>query len=314
MQRELTALGRILEARSGRSSRSSAAPRSRTRSRLVEHLLAKVDALLIGGGMAFTFLRALGHGVGDSLVEPDRSRRRAARSTRRGAAAWRWCCRSTSVVADGLDSAQGHTVGVREIPAGQMGLDIGPRTVERFADALQRRAHDRVERPDGRFRKARVRRGDTRARSRGRGRGGILGDRRRRHRRRRHAAGVADQIGYISTAGGAFLEFLEGRKLPGVAALTDAGCMSTPLVVGNWKMHGTVAEARVLATGVRDGLKRPRGVEVAVCPPFTALAAVAEILAGSPIQLGAQNCHHEPSGALHGRDLGADARRARLPL
>src|SRR5262249_25880766 len=76
--------------------------------------------------------------------------------------------------------------------------------------------------------------------------------------------------------------------------------MRTPLVIGNWKMHGTVAESRVLATGVRDGLKRPRGVHVAVCPPFTALAAVSEILAGAPIQLGAQNCHPEPAGAHTG--------------
>jgi len=76
--------------------------------------------------------------------------------------------------------------------------------------------------------------------------------------------------------------------------------MRTPLVIGNWKMHGTVVEARALTTAIRDGLKRPRGVQVAVCPPFTALAAVSEILAGSPIQLGAQTCHHEPSGAHTG--------------
>jgi triosephosphate isomerase len=76
--------------------------------------------------------------------------------------------------------------------------------------------------------------------------------------------------------------------------------MRTPLVVGNWKMNGTLAEARPLATAVRDGLKRPRGVEVALCPPFTALAAVAEILAGSPIKLGAQNCHWEAAGAHTG--------------
>jgi triosephosphate isomerase len=74
----------------------------------------------------------------------------------------------------------------------------------------------------------------------------------------------------------------------------------TPLVVGNWKMHGTVAEARLLATAVRDGLKRPKGTEVVLCPPFTALAAVSEIVAGSPIGLGAQNCHAEPSGAHTG--------------
>lgn len=76
--------------------------------------------------------------------------------------------------------------------------------------------------------------------------------------------------------------------------------MRTPVVVGNWKMHGTRAEARELARGIRDGLRRPRGVEVAVCPPFTAIAAVAEVLEGSPIAVGAQNCHWEEKGAFTG--------------
>ena len=76
--------------------------------------------------------------------------------------------------------------------------------------------------------------------------------------------------------------------------------MRTPLVIGNWKMHGTLAEARALAGAVRDGLKRPRGVQVAVAPPFTALAAVAEVLAGGPILLAAQNCHPAPSGPHSG--------------
>ncbi|HXH83272.1 MAG TPA: triose-phosphate isomerase [Candidatus Tectomicrobia bacterium] len=75
--------------------------------------------------------------------------------------------------------------------------------------------------------------------------------------------------------------------------------MRTPLVIGNWKMHTTVAEARALAGAIREGLKRPRA-EVAVCPPFTALAAVAETLAGSPIMVGAQNCHWEDAGAHTG--------------
>jgi triosephosphate isomerase len=76
--------------------------------------------------------------------------------------------------------------------------------------------------------------------------------------------------------------------------------MRTPLVVGNWKMHGGIAEARELALAVRDGLKRPRGVEVVVCPPFTALPAVAEVLAGSLIGWGAQNAHWEDKGAFTG--------------
>ena len=77
--------------------------------------------------------------------------------------------------------------------------------------------------------------------------------------------------------------------------------MRTPLVIGNWKMQaGRPAEARELAQAVRDGWKRPRGVEMGVCPPFTALPAVAEALAGSPLLLGAQNCHWEDAGAFTG--------------
>jgi triosephosphate isomerase len=76
--------------------------------------------------------------------------------------------------------------------------------------------------------------------------------------------------------------------------------MRTPLVIGNWKMWGLAAEARALAAGVRDGLKRKVAAKVAVCPPFTALVVVAEALSGSAIALGAQNCHHEASGAHTG--------------
>ncbi|MBM4443573.1 MAG: triose-phosphate isomerase [Candidatus Rokubacteria bacterium] len=76
--------------------------------------------------------------------------------------------------------------------------------------------------------------------------------------------------------------------------------MRTPLIIGNWKMHGLQAEARALATGVRDGLKRKVAATVAVCPAFTALPAVAETLAGSTVAVGAQNCHPEPAGAHTG--------------
>jgi len=76
--------------------------------------------------------------------------------------------------------------------------------------------------------------------------------------------------------------------------------MRTPLVIGNWKMYGLQAEARALATGVRDGLKRKVAATVAVCPPYTVLHTVGEALAGSAVELGAQNCHHEPSGAHTG--------------
>src|SRR5207244_8980581 len=93
---------------------------------LVEHLLARVHALLVGGGMAFTFLTALGHTVGRSLVEPGRvdTARRALGAARRQGVAL--VLPIDAIVANGLDSGHGRAVGIREIPAGQMGLDIGP--------------------------------------------------------------------------------------------------------------------------------------------------------------------------------------------
>jgi triosephosphate isomerase (TIM) len=83
-----------------------------------------------------------------------------------------------------------------------------------------------------------------------------------------------------------------------------------PLIAGNWKMHKTVEEARALGRGLRDA-NLPAGVEVVVCPPFTALFAVAEELRGTNIGLGAQTMHEGTTGAFTGeisapmlRDLG----------
>lgn len=76
--------------------------------------------------------------------------------------------------------------------------------------------------------------------------------------------------------------------------------MKPPLIVGNWKMHGTQAEAAVLARAIRRGLKNFRAVEVALAPPFTALGAVRGVLRGSPIRLAGQNVHWENQGAFTG--------------
>ncbi len=76
--------------------------------------------------------------------------------------------------------------------------------------------------------------------------------------------------------------------------------MRTPLVAGNWKMHTTVREARDLAFGVSSRLAGVEGVDVVVCPPFTALAEVGRALGGSQVELGAQDLHWEPLGAFTG--------------
>ncbi|MEW6486606.1 MAG: triose-phosphate isomerase [Thermodesulfobacteriota bacterium] len=87
--------------------------------------------------------------------------------------------------------------------------------------------------------------------------------------------------------------------------------MRIPLIAGNWKMHKTAAEAVSLAQGVAARVRDLSGVEAAVAPPFTALHAVGQALAGSSVRLAAQNAHWEPQGAFTGeislpmlRDLG----------
>ena len=222
MRRELEALGRILESPARPLAAVLGGAKVSDKIALVEHLLGRVDVLVIGGGMAFTFLRALGHGVGKSLVEADRietARATLEAARRRGA---QIVLPVDALVAGGLDSPSGRAVSVRDIPAEQMGLDIGPLTVERFAAALKSAKTIVWNGPMGVFEKPAFATG-TVALARAVAEADAFsviggGD----TVAAVNQAGVADRIGYISTAGGAFLEFLEGRTLPGVDALTEA--------------------------------------------------------------------------------------------
>jgi len=222
MRRELDALGRILQAPERPLAAVLGGAKVSDKIKLVDSLLGKVDALLIGGGMAFTFLRALGHDVGKSLVEADRieTARSALEAARRRGV--QIVLPVDAVIAPGLDSPSGRTVSIREIPADQMGLDLGPASVEQFAIALRTAKTIVWNGPMGVFEKAPFAAGTVgiaRAVVGGSafsviGGGDTIAA--------VNQAGVADRIGYISTAGGAFLEFLEGRTLPGVESLTEA--------------------------------------------------------------------------------------------
>jgi phosphoglycerate kinase len=222
MQSELDALSHILEAPKRPLVAILGGAKVSDKVALVEHLLGRVNALLIGGGMAFTFLSALGHGVGRSLLEADRVEpaRRVLEDARKRSV--QVVLPVDAIVATGLDAPSGRAVPIRDIPAAQMGLDIGPRTVERFADVVKTAGTVVWNGPMGVFEKAPFAAGTlgvARAVAAGAafsviGGGDTIAAVKQ--------AGVADRIGYLSTAGGAFLEFLEGRALPGVEALTEA--------------------------------------------------------------------------------------------
>ena len=223
MARELEALGRIFE----RPERPVAAvlggAKVSDKLALVEHLLTRVDALLVGGGMAFTFLAALGYGVGRSLLEADRLEAARGILARARSLGVRVRLPVDVIAAPSPDSADGiRTVGVREIPDELMGLDIGPLTVAQFGAALQGAKTVVWNGPMGVFEKPAFAAGTLGVARAVAGCGAFSviggGDTIAAVRQ----GGVIDRIGYISTAGGAFLEFLEGRVLPGVAALDEA--------------------------------------------------------------------------------------------
>lgn len=222
MEAELDALSRILDRPERPLLALLGGAKVSDKLALVEQLLGRVDALAVGGAMAFTFLRALGYDLGRSRFEPDlveTARRTLAEARRRGV---RVLLPVDLVVAADVESPAGRSVSLREIPADQMGFDIGPVTVQQFGD-LARTARTVVwNGPMGVFEKVPFAAGtsgiavavaETRGFSLVGGGDTVAAV---------HRAGVADRIGYLSTGGGAFLEFLEGRKLPGVEALTDA--------------------------------------------------------------------------------------------
>jgi phosphoglycerate kinase len=168
---------------------------------VIEHLMTKVDAIIIGGAMAYTFLKAQGANVGKSRVEDDKLD--LARQILRDAEARhvKFLLPLDHVIADRIDlNAITHIVnGNQPIPPNMMALDIGPQTVEEFSDEISRARTIVWNGPMGVFEVSPFAKGTFQI-----------------------AHAVAENVGAVSiVGGGASLEFLEGKKLPGVEALTD---------------------------------------------------------------------------------------------
>lgn len=193
---------------------------------VIENLMPKVDTFLIGGGMAFTFLRARGGSVGESLVEEDHVDT-AARLLRAAEEAGKKLELPSDVVAarDVASGGETRTVAADEIERGWKGLDIGPDSARAFSDQVATARTIVWNGPLGVFEDPRFA-GGTRVVAEAvaaRTDAGALsvvggGD----SAAAMASAGVTDRISHISTGGGASLEFLEGKELPGIAALCDA--------------------------------------------------------------------------------------------
>jgi len=191
---------------------------------VITHLLDKVDSLIIGGGMAYTFLKALGEQVGKSLVEEDKIELAKQLLQEAKTRKLKLLLPLDHVAADKVD-ANAHVTKIDQgqpIPSNLMALDIGPRTVEMFEEEIARARTILWNGPMGVFEMAPFAKGTfkvARAIADNPGALSIVGGGDSVSAVR--AAGVADKITHISTGGGASLEFLEGKTLPGVEALTD---------------------------------------------------------------------------------------------
>lgn len=189
---------------------------------VIEALLPKVDGLLIGGAMACTFFKAMSLETGTSLVEPDRVELAASLLERAG---FRLTLPHDAVVSSAMDNAAGaHIVRRDAIPANEAMFDVGPETMQSYARAIASAKTVLWNGPMGVFEKPPFDAGtraiaDAMAEATAKGATTIVGG-------GDSAAAVAEagleaKMSHVSTGGGASLEFLEGKVLPGVAALDD---------------------------------------------------------------------------------------------
>ena len=190
---------------------------------VIDHLLDKADALLIGGGMAYTFIKARGGRIGNSLLDEEKLDYAEKMMEKAEARGVKLLLPVDNLAATAVDAAaETQYVAAGEIPDGWEGVDIGPRTRELFAEEIRKAGTVIWNGPMGVFEIAPFAGGtmavaEAMAECKGTtviGGGDSVAAVQK--------AGLADKMSHISTGGGASLEFLEGRELPGIACLPDA--------------------------------------------------------------------------------------------
>ncbi len=189
---------------------------------VINNLLEKADTVIIGGGMAYTFIKAMGYEIGNSLLEADKldyALEMIEKAKRNGVSLLLPV--DTAVGNEFKADCDMQIVDIREMPAGWMGMDIGPKTIELFSDAIKNAETVVWNGPMGVFEFDAFAKG-TKAMAQALAESGAItivggGD----SAAAVEKLGFADKMTHISTGGGASLEFLEGLELPGVACLLD---------------------------------------------------------------------------------------------
>lgn len=189
---------------------------------VINNLLEKADTVIIGGGMAYTFIKAMGYEIGNSLLEADKldyALDMIEKAKRNGVSLLLPV--DTAVGNEFKADCDSEVVDIKAMPAGWMGMDIGPKTIELFSDAIKNAGTVVWNGPMGVFEFDAFAKG-TKAMAQALADSGAItivggGD----SAAAVEKLGFADKMTHISTGGGASLEFLEGLELPGVACLLD---------------------------------------------------------------------------------------------
>lgn len=279
---------------------------------VIENLIEKVDSLIIGGGMAYTFLKAKGYHIGNSICEDDKIELAKTLMDKAEAKGVKLMLPIGSMVAQEFkNDTEIKYVPSDDMPDGWMGMDIGSLTIEKFSKEIRKAKTVIWNGPMGVFEFPNFATG-TKEIARAVAESGALsivggGD----SAAAVEQLGYADKITHISTGGGASLEYLEGKILPGIACLMDKNPRKT-IAAGNWKMNKTATEAVAFINELKPKVADAEN-EVVVGVPFICLPAVVEACKGSNIKVAAQNMHWEEKGAYTGEvsgpmlaDLGVD--------
>lgn len=272
---------------------------------VIENLLDKVDTLIIGGGMAYTFLKAKGYSVGDSLCEEDKVPLAKQLMEKAEKNKVEMLLPAGNIVANTFAAdAEAKYVPSDAMPDGWMGMDIGSITIETFSKAIKKAKTIIWNGPMGVFEFPRFAKGTkaiAEAIASNQDAVSIIGG--------GDSAAAVEQLGYadkmthISTGGGASLEFLEGKTLPGIACLLPKNARRI-VAAGNWKMNMTPSETTKLI-GELAPLVKDSENEVIVCPTAVCLPAAVKACEGTNIKVGAQNIYFEDKGAYTG-EISAD--------
>lgn len=226
LEKELRFLGKVLEAPPHPFVAILGGAKVSDKIPVIENLLSKVDALVMGGGMAYTFLKTKRIEVGNSLVENDQAETAQRILAEMESRKKTFLLPVDHVIAKKVEAgAPFETTALPDIPAGWIGVDIGPKTIEKIAGVLKRARTVFWNGPLGVFEIPAFATGTLEvarrlAEATRQGTTTIVGGGDSAAAVR--LAGVATQVSHISTGGGASLEFLEGKELPGIAALPDA--------------------------------------------------------------------------------------------